>query len=358
MAHTSFLETVLSLAVAIAVLAGTVLFIGRNLHRFNMMARVAVGLAFFVVVLGAFVRLNDAGLGCPDWPGCYGDLSPAHAAERIAQEERANPYGPVTMAKAWKEMVHRYVAAGLGSLIIGLAIAAWRGRASWGRSPWLPTLIVGVVMLQGAFGAWTVTLGLWPIIVTGHLVGGLLTLSLLWWVALDSASRRAALTRDLTSTLRPLAIACALVVVTQILLGGWVSTNYAALACPDFPTCLGAWVPDTNFGDAFQLSRRLGLTVSGEPLPADALSTIHWAHRAFALAVVGTVAMLGWRARRTPELRGIGNSLLVLLATQVTLGVSNVMLALPLLVAVAHNGGAALLLLGVLAVNHRLTATN
>jgi cytochrome c oxidase assembly protein subunit 15 len=354
MTHTTSIEALLTLIIGLSVLAASVVFVGQRLERFALLARIATGLAFCVIVLGAFVRLNDAGLGCPDWPGCYGDLSPAHAAERIAQEERLNPYGPVSMAKAWKEMVHRYVAAGLGALIIGLAIASWRARSAWARSPWLPTLIILVVMLQGAFGAWTVTLLLKPAIVTGHLIGGMLTLSLLWWLALDAAPRRAALSRDLMGNLRPLALAALAALVLQIVLGGWVSTNYAALACPDFPTCLGQWAPAGNFSDAFHVVRPLGMTAQGDPLPADALSTIHWVHRMFAVIVLMLVAALALRLRGILELRSIGNLMLMLLVSQIMLGISNVLLGLPLVVAVAHNGGAALLLLALTAVNHRL----
>lgn len=340
----------LTLAMIVAVAGG----IGRDNRRFALVARFAVGLTFFVVVVGAFVRLSDAGLGCPDWPGCYGDLSPVTARDEIAREELARPSGPVTLAKAWKEMFHRYVAATLGAIILGLAAAAWRGRRAWQRRPWLAWSVVGVVILQGAFGAWTVTLLLKPAIVTGHLIGGMLTLSLLLLLALSAGAPMRLADPQRAAALRPLGLVALAVVAVQIALGGWTSTNYAALACYDWPLCQGRLVPATNFGDAFHLLRPLGTTADGRALPFEALTAIHWVHRSFAYLVLIVAVLLALRLRAIEGTRGLGHLLLGAAAIQVTLGITNVLASLPLLLAVAHNGGAAALLLVLVLVNHRL----
>jgi cytochrome c oxidase assembly protein subunit 15 len=350
----SSIESLITLALALVLVATAVLWVGRQQQRYAKLAAWAVALTFVVVVVGAFVRLTDAGLGCPDWPGCYGDLTPATAKNEILAAESANPFGPVTMAKAWKEMGHRYLAAILGSLIIALAIAAWRGRRTWASSPWLATSIVGVVILQGAFGAWTVTLLLKPAIVTGHLIGGMLTLSLLMCLALLARPAAPLPAPASARALLPFAWLTLVVIAMQIILGGWVSTNYAALACTDFPTCQGAWVPPMNFDHAFDIIRKLGMTKDGEPIPFEALTAIHFTHRVFAVLVTLVVVILSLRLWKTPGLEGLGRLLLILLAVQIALGISNVVFGLPLAVAVAHNGGAALLLLTLVTLLTRL----
>jgi cytochrome c oxidase assembly protein subunit 15 len=344
--------------VTLLLVIAMVLLVGRDQRRFRSLSLLAVVLAFALIVLGAFVRLNDAGLGCPDWPGCYGDLSPAHAAERIAAEEQLDPGGPVSMAKAWKEMAHRYLASILLATDAALAIIAWRNRRQWRRSPWLAFLIVGVVLLQAAFGAWTVTMRLMPIIVTGHLIGGLLSVSLLMLLWLGSRPPESIFgadgARPAAAGIRGLAALALVAVIMQIMLGGWTSTNYAALACPDFPTCQGQWLPPLDFHDGYELVRPLGMTAAGEPMPASALMTIHWTHRAFALVVTVLVLLLAWRLRASLETRRLALALGAVLVLQVVLGISNVHFGLPLAVATAHNGGAALLLLCLIIVNHRL----
>lgn len=312
----------------------------------------AACLAFGVVALGAYVRLSDAGLGCPDWPGCYGRISPHHAADDIAAAQAAEPLGPVSMPKAWKEMTHRYLATTLGLLILGLAILAWR-RRQLDRSTrvGLPLAIAGVVVLQGLLGKWTVTLLLKPAIVSLHLLGGLSVLALLTWLLLrEHGVPRPGAPKGLVGAAR---IALVLV-VAQIALGGWVSTNYAALACMDFPSCQAAWVPQMRFAEAFHLLHELGMRADGEHLSLAALTAIHWTHRLGALIVGTYLLVFGLQLARHPVHRPMGLLLLTAVSVQIGLGIANVMLKLPLHVAVAHNAGAVVLTLAVVSLNYRL----
>jgi cytochrome c oxidase assembly protein subunit 15 len=285
-------------------------------------------LAFLVVVLGAYVRLSDAGLGCPDWPLCYGQPVPGDIADRDA------------LAKAWKEMGHRYLAGALGLLIVSLTLMAWR----LGRSKWTATGLLALVIFQATLGAWTVTMLLKPAIVTAHLLGGMAILALLAWLVLAQFPAPVRL-----GELRlPAAIALAAVAV-QIALGGWVSSNYAALACPDLPLCLGHAVPPMDFGSAFHVLRELGQTSQGDLLSREALTAIHWTHRVFALLVVAAV---GWAVYRTLEAsRALAALIGTLLALQFSLGVANVVVSRPLALAAAHNAGAALLLVALVVLN-------
>ncbi len=310
-----------------------------------------------LVMLGAYVRLNNAGLGCPDWPGCYGKLSPTHAADQIHAAELAAPEGPVSLPKAWREMVHRYFASFVGVMILALAIQTLNNRRKRfidpddpARKIGLPLALVVVVVLQGLFGKWTVTLLLKPVIVTLHLLGGMTLVAFLAWLS----ARHLQLTGGQPSALRrirPLAAIALIVLCVQIALGGWVSTNYAALACVDFPTCHGSWQPATDFVHGFHFLRELGMTVDGEPLSNDALNAIHWAHRIGALVTFLTLTYVAHRAMRLPAMRRIGGVVLALLFAQVTLGITNVLASLPLTVAVAHNGVAALLLAALVMLN-------
>ena len=318
----------------------------------------ATVLAFGVISLGAYVRLSDAGLGCPDWPGCYGHWLgvPDQAHEQLAASQ-AYPERPVETAKAWKEMVHRYFAGTLGLLILGIFLYAWRADSRRTRSPALPTLLLVTVLLQAALGMWTVTLLLEPMIVTLHLLGGMFTLALLLTLLLGDA--RPASMQVSGKWLRPLATLAQILVICQIALGGWVSSNYAALACPDFPLCQGQWRPSMDFAQAFTLRRELGHTSDGRLLSSEALTAIHWSHRVGALAVfvgVGTLA-LALLASAWPGGHFWGWSLLGLLALQLGIGIANVLFALPLALAVAHNLGAAALLSATLAINIRLHQT-
>lgn len=314
----------------------------------------AVVLAFCVVVLGAFVRLSDAGLGCPDWPGCYGQLSPHHAAEAIAQAESIQPGGPVSQPKAWKEMIHRYLASTLGLLIVVIGVQAWLKRERLQQSPWLASGLVVLVILQGLLGMWTVTLLLKPVIVTLHLLGGMATFALLVWLLLRQGHGMQDM-RILDATrCRRMAALALLIVCFQIALGGWTSSNYAALACADFPTCNGAWLPPMDFQHAFHFVRDLGKTAGGDLLPRESLTAIHWMHRVGAvltLIVVGAVAI---RLLTIPALAKLGALIGGLLVLQIGLGIANVLLSLPLPVAVAHNGVAALLLISLVMLNFRL----
>ncbi|NLF54276.1 MAG: heme A synthase [Thauera phenolivorans] len=313
----------------------------------------ALGLTLLVVVFGAYVRLSDAGLGCPDWPGCYGQLSPAHAAAPILDAHAADPHGPVSLPKAWKEMIHRYLAASLGLLIIAIAALAWHHRDRPGSAPVAATLLVVVVIFQGLLGKWTVTLLLKPAIVTAHLLGGLATLSLLGWLALRAFERRRlAAGRGLAAAARLGLV----LLLAQVALGGWTSTNYAALACTDFPACHGSLWPEADYANAFHVVRELGMTAEGELLSNAALTAIHWSHRLGALVAGGFLLAFGLALLRRPGAGRAGAVLLGLLAGQVALGVANVLLSLPLPLAVAHNAGAALLVLTMVWVNYRLRA--
>ena len=311
---------------------------------YHRLVGVAVVLTFIVIVLGAWVRLTDAGLGCPDWPGCYGYLTWPQGEASIAGANERWADRPVETGKAIREMIHRYAAGLLGLLVLTLAIFAWRRRHEPGQPIKLPLALLGLIIVQSAFGAWTVTLLLKPLIVLTHLVGGMLTFSLL--VALFIRTRPQAIEHGALAhrAVRPLLTFAMLVLVVQILLGGWVSTNYAALACPDFPTCMGQWWPDSDFVEGFKPWRGIGVDFEFGVLDQDARVAIHLVHRIGALVVIAVFAALLWRLFNTPGLVRPGAVLATLLTAQIALGISNVVFSLPLWVAVAHNGVAALLL--------------
>lgn len=314
----------------------------------------ALALTTLVVVFGAYVRLSDAGLGCPDWPGCYGQLSPHHAADAISETHAADPQGPVSLPKAWKEMIHRYLAASLGLLILAIALLAWRRRGTLGVAPRLAVVLVGIVIFQGLLGKWTVTLLLKPAIVTAHLLGGLATLALLAWLALHA---QAPARIEVPHRLVVLARAAFALLAVQIALGGWTSTNYAALACTDFPACQGSLWPAADYANAFHVVRELGMTADGEVLPLAALTAIHWSHRVGAvIAGMALIALGGALLCRSVTCR-LGAVLLLALAAQFSLGIANVVLSLPLPLAVAHNAGAAALVIVMVWVNHSLRGT-
>jgi len=313
---------------------------------------IALLTAACVVTLGAYVRLSDAGLGCPDWPGCYGKLVgvPEHAHEIDAAQE-AFPHAPVEAPKAWKEMIHRYIAGGLGLMILALPFAAWRER----RALTWPAALVFLVAFQAALGMWTVTMLLKPVIVTLHLLGGLATLSILfalWWSQrLDAKPSSTALT--ISPAYARIAWLIFILVLIQISLGGWTSTNYAAMACPDYPLCQGVMVPEMDWSHAFTFNRELGQTASGEGLPLASLVAIHWLHRWLAIVVVVAVGALGWGLLKS-GLRAYGMALIHVVLLQWLIGVSNVWLQWPLHLAVLHNTGAALVLVTVIATLVRL----
>lgn len=312
-------------------------------------------LAVVVVLLGAYTRLTHAGLGCPDWPGCYGFLGVPMSEHKQALAESRFPEMPVEVAKGWYEMIHRYFAGALGLVILGLAVQAVRLRERPQQPLKLPLAILVLVIVQAAFGMWTVTLKLWPQVVTAHLLGGFATLSLLALLTLRLSGRFAPL--PVPARLRALAAACLLLVIGQITLGGWVSSNYAAVACVDLPTCHGQWWPAMDFGKGFHLSQHIGPNYLGGQLDSDARTAIHMSHRIGALVVTLALLVLAWRlhAAHLPRLAGL---LLLALGVQVSLGIANVLLHLPLLVAVAHNAGGAALLLTLVLINYRLRATS
>jgi cytochrome c oxidase assembly protein subunit 15 len=311
--------------------------------RLRALALLVLFLTFDLVLLGAVTRLSDSGLGCPDWPGCYGHASPLGASAQIERAQAAVPTGPVTHGKAWIEMAHRYSASAIGVLVIVLAVVAvveWR-RGRVAASPaWALATLVWVVA-QGAFGALTVTMRLYPAIVTLHLLGGLGLLVLLAIQAEAYEPRRLAL----GAGLRRGVWAVAALALVQIALGGWVSTNYAVLACSDFPTCQGSWWPEMRFDDAFQLRRPLGGDGDGGYLRFAALTAIHMAHRLGALVLVPALLALAWRLRAGggAPARPWALALAGIAAWQTASGLGNVLLDWPLAAAVAHTGGAAAL---------------
>ncbi len=317
----------------------------------HALAVLTLFLTFDLVVFGAFTRLTDSGLGCPDWPGCYGSASPVGAKESIGAAQLAMPSGPVTHGKAWIEMIHRYLATGVGVLILVLAVASWRAHLqdkqdSRGPGPWLPMLTLLWVCLQGAFGALTVTMKLFPAVVTLHLLGGLLLLVLLvaqvvCYAPGDPGRRRVLVDRP---TRAILLLACLLLAV-QLALGGWVSTNYAVLACTDFPQCQNSWWPQMDFGAGFQLWRELGMTSTGEHIPFAALTAIHFVHRAMAVVVLAALGLLAWRLRAFDGLRLQSRLVAALALLQLASGLGNVVLGWPLAAALLHTGGAGALVL-------------
>jgi cytochrome c oxidase assembly protein subunit 15 len=345
-----------------ALLPLTIVWVSSDTDKYRKLVWVTLFLTFDLIMFGAFTRLTDSGLGCPDWPGCYGQANPLQAHADISAAEAAMPTGPVTVMKAWIEMIHRYLAMGIGVLIVALTVIAWRrwlksGRSETRFSPLFPTLMFAFVCMQGAFGAWTVTMKLQPVIVTTHLLLGMTLLALLTWFGARLSDRlpisQPGVPRSAAMLRIPAALAFVLLVI-QIALGGWVSTNYAALACTDFPLCQGELFPPTDFTSGFTLWRDLGKTALGDYLPFPALTAIHWTHRAFAFVVVVLVAWVSLGAYKVEALRKTARWLLIMIALQFAIGISTVFLQLPLALAVAHNGGAALLLILLITLNYKI----
>jgi len=362
-----------------------------NSKIFQRLAWAATGLTLVVIVAGAWVRLTDAGLGCPDWPGCYGMVTWPSSTEHV---DRANAeWGHVRMVesgKAFREMFHRYLAGFLGLVILALAFLAWKNRSRPGQPVVLPMIILGLVIFQAALGMWTVTLLLKPAIVTAHLLGGMATFGLLLWLALSSSPRAHSPTLPAraqhTAVIIALAVVCVqialggmatfglllwlalsssprahsptlparaqhtaviialAVVCIQIALGGWVSTNYAALACTSFPTCHGEWWPSMNFAEGFRIWRGIGVDYEGGVLDEPARVAIQMAHRIWAVVVVAIMAWLLVRLWRAEDLRKLAVVAGIVLLAQISIGIYNVVGGLPLANAVAHNGMAAVLL--------------
>jgi cytochrome c oxidase assembly protein subunit 15 len=327
----------------------------RALVWFRRAALAATLLCAIVVVVGAWVRLTNAGLGCPDWPGCYGHIHPSQAAERVAEINAANPDRPFDYQKAINEMVHRYIVGALGLTVLGLAVLSVVNRRDPSQPKVLPWVLVALLAVQALLGMWTVTLLLKPLIVTLHLLGGLATLALLWWLALPPARR------ELKAAERPvrrLAIAGVAVLVVQIALGGWTSTNYAAAACPDFPACQASLWPPMDFRNAFILWRGLGIDYEGGVLDAPARVAIHYTHRLGAYVTAMVLAMVAfgaWRRGQSQWTRISAVAVALSVALQVTIGMNLIWQGWPLWLGTAHNAGAALLVLTTVALLRHLT---
>ena len=320
--------------------------------RLAALTALTMFLTFDLIVFGSFTRLTDSGLGCPDWPGCYGTASPLGAQADIQAAQAALPSGPVTLAKAWIEMIHRYLAMVVGALILVAALAAWRARKALPHAPAWALLTLAWVLVQGLFGKYTVTLKLYPAVVTGHLLGAMVLLALL---VLQFESFR---NRPLAGPpggpisgppggVRPARVALVLaLLLLQIALGGWVSSNYAVLACQGFPACNGQWWPAMDgAAQGFTLLRGLGQSGAGGYLPFGALVAIHMAHRLFALLALAALGALAWRLWQhdQPVQRRYARWLLALLLWQAASGLSNVVLGWPIAAALGHSAGAAAL---------------
>ena len=342
-------------------------------QRLRTLTWVTLFLTFDLVIFGAFTRLTDSGLGCPDWPGCYGHASPVGAVQQIDAAQAAMPTGPVTHPKAWIEMIHRYLATGVGVLILTLTVTTLLERRRQSRrdagptqsadetvggsvlnelvfkktqvSPWWPTFTLLWVCLQGAFGALTVTMKLFPAIVTMHLLGGMVLLALLKAQSMRYGQTGGLAAVPLKSTTRLWLFATVALLWLQIALGGWVSTNYAVMACTDFPACQNSMWPVMNFREGFTLWRELGAGLNGDNISFQALTAIHYVHRLSAYIVFAAMLALATRLYKIQSLRSSALWLAGLALLQVATGLGNVLLGWPLAAAVMHTGGAAALVI-------------
>lgn len=346
---------------------------GLRLKRLQALTFFTLFLTFDLIIFGAFTRLTDSGLGCPDWPGCYGSATPFGAKAHVDAAQAAMPTGPVTHTKAWIEMLHRYLATGVGVLILTLTTFSW-----WSRykakiqasqkvrditsyqpnvhqqiSPWWPTASLVWVCVVGAFGALTVTLKLYPAIVTLHLLGALILLTLLTWQAayykkVTSQAKTIAMSPiNVKHTLRVVLMVTFALVWLQIALGGWVSTNYAVLACDTFPGCQKSYWPDMNFSQGFTIWRELGLTPTAENISFAALTAIHYTHRLTAYVLFIALGFTAWQLSKVVELKSYANWLIGLALWQFFSGVTNAVLGWPLFAALAHTAGAAGLVMAI-----------
>ncbi|MFS6537007.1 COX15/CtaA family protein [Idiomarina loihiensis] len=325
----------------------------------RLLVKISVFFAFIVIVLGAFTRLTEAGLGCPDWPGCYGFLKVPSQEEHVQQAELRFPDAPVEHAKAWNEMVHRYFAGTLGLLILTIAIISWVKSRRYSHYPTpvkLPTLLLGLVIFQAALGMWTVTMNLQPLIVMGHLLGGFSVISLLYLLSLRLSSFRLAGGDPELRRYRGLAFFTLLVVIGQIALGGWVAANYAAVACTELPFCEGNWTAQLDFAGAFSIPEADTYQYGAHDY--NDRMTMHVMHRVGAIITFLVICTLLFKCWRKAKSHFFRRSLIViglLLSLQILLGISNVVFQLPLWNAVAHNAVGALLLLSLVALNYNLS---
>jgi cytochrome c oxidase assembly protein subunit 15 len=349
-------------ALVIALLPLTMVWVSSDTNKYRKLVWICVFITFDLIVFGAFTRLTDSGLGCPDWPGCYGAANPFLAHEQIVTAEALMPTGPVTVAKAWIEMIHRYLAMTIGVLTLALMAQAWYRWIKTKRveyAPAFPTAAFLCVCVQGAFGAWTVTLRLQPVIVTIHLLLGMSLLALLAWFG-GRQNYLTAPVRTVVSAsppamrnIRLLAGLSAALLLMQLALGGWTSTNYATLACTDFPLCGGKLVPDMDFEHGFTLWRELGKTAAGHYLPFAALTAIHWVHRNFGILVALVAGYTAWRAWDHAALHKTARRIAIVLVVQIASGIATIFLSFPLTIAVLHNAGAAMLVLLLTMLNYK-----
>lgn len=334
--------------------------------------RVAIGATFLasvVVMLGAWTRLVDAGLGCPDWPGCYGFLTVPETPEKIAIAEMRFPDAPVEVDKGWPEMIHRYFASLLGFVLLCLSVYAISVRAKISGTAKEEALpyghifgLLALVICQGMFGMWTVTLKLWPQVVSAHLLGGFATLSLLFLLVLRTRRERGDSDTELkkkgTSVGKKAALIGLILVVIQIFLGAWTASNYAALACGDeLPTCQGSFWPDMDFGKGFDLTQEVGPNYLGGTMDNESRVAIQVTHRVGAIVLsvylIWMVFVL-WRQNHASSIRNALLLMSAVLVVQFGLGLSNVILLVPLAIAVAHNAVGALLLLSMMNLNYQI----
>ena len=311
-------------------------------------------LTLCVVVFGSYVRLTDAGLGCPDWPGCYGTLTVPESEEAINHALKQFPDSILETDKAWIEMIHRYIAGILGLMILFIAVKSYKLRQEIKVSLKVPFFLLALVGFQATLGMWTVTKLLQPAIVTAHLIGGMTVLGIITYITHRHVGTQNNQFNTDSHTLSIARLSLFLLFI-QILLGGWTSTNYAALACTDYPTCHGSLVPDMNFSDGFSIFRDLGMTASGEALSIQALHAIQWVHRVGAIILTGVILYFFYLLKSFPGLAFYRNILLFLIFTQFVIGVANLLLHLPIALATIHNLGAALLVIILVIINSRLT---
>ena len=311
-------------------------------------------LALIVVSFGAYTRLTDSGLGCPDWPGCYGTLSVPESIDQIEKAQAVYPDSPVEVEKAWIEMIHRYIAGILGVMILVIAFMSIRLRDQINYSLKWPFFLLGLVIFQAALGMWTVTLLLKPAVVSSHLLGGMTVLGILTFIM----HRNYGTHREnfVSNRFERKIIRFSLVLLfIQIALGGWTSTNYAALACTDYPTCHGSLIPEMDFSNAFTIFRELGVTSLGEPLSLEALHAIQWVHRVGAIVLLGYLLFVAYILRVNQGFNMWRNVLILVISLQFIIGIANLLLHLPIVLATLHNLGAALLVVILVGINSRIT---
>ncbi|WP_019528631.1 COX15/CtaA family protein [Dasania marina] len=323
------------------------------------LALIGTVLAVFVLGLGAFTRLADAGLGCPDWPGCYGHMFWPDSASDVEKANQLFPDTPVEHDKTWPEMVHRYFAMTLGFISVMLVALAVKYRSPT-QPLKLPIFMLGFIILQGMFGMWTVTLKLWPQIVTAHLLGGFATFSLYWLLTLRLSNQHWQLPADIfekVSALKKWALLGLVIVAGQVALGGWTTSNYAAVACPDLPTCQNQWLPVMNFAQGFDIFQAIGPNYLGGTMENESRIAIHFSHRIGAIITTIYMVLLAFMLLRVgphSATQRMAKILLIMLSLQVLLGLGNILLKFPLAIAVAHNLGGAFLLLVLVTLNYKL----